>query len=89
MNRQHLCVCKLKNKILGHEIHLKKRPVGSVKVEDFELVKVEIPDIKEEGDFLVRNVWMSINPFLRIYMLKGTKFATPFELHTPLDGACI
>ena len=89
MNRQHLCVCKLKNKIIGHEIHLKKRPIGSVKVEDFELVKVEIPDIKEEGDFLVRNVWMSIDPFLRIYMVKGTKFAPPFELHKPLDGGCI
>ena len=89
MNRQRLCVCKLKNKIIGHEVHLKKRPAGSVKVEDFELVKVEIPDLKEEGNFLVRNVWMSIDPFLRIYMVKGTKFAPPFELHKPLDGGCI
>lgn len=89
LNRQRLCVCKLKNKIIGHEVHLKKRPAGSVKVEDFELVKVEIPDLKEEGNFLVRNVWMSIDPFLRIYMVKGTKFAPPFELHKPLDGGCI
>jgi NADPH-dependent curcumin reductase CurA len=79
----------LKNEILGHEIHLKKRPTGSVRVEDFELVKVEIPSLKEEGDFLVRNVWMSIDPFLRIYMVKGTRFAPPFELHKPLDGGCI
>jgi NADPH-dependent curcumin reductase CurA len=62
----------LKNEILGHEIHLKTRPTGSVRVEDFELVMVEIPSLKEEGDFLVRNVWMSIDPFLRIYMVKGT-----------------
>lgn len=89
LNRQRLCVCKLKNKIIGHEVHLKKRPAGSVKVEDFELIKVEIPDLKEEGNFLVRNVWMSIDPFLRIYMVKGTKFAPPFELHKPLDGGCI
>ncbi|HKU83913.1 MAG TPA: NADP-dependent oxidoreductase [Candidatus Nitrosocosmicus sp.] len=79
----------MKNERFGHEVHLKKRPIGSVKVEDFELVKVEIPDLKEEGDFLVRNIWMSIDPFLRIYMVKGTKFAPPFELHKPLDGGCI
>jgi NADPH-dependent curcumin reductase CurA len=89
LNRQHLGVCNLKNERLAHEVHLKKRPTGSVKAEDFELVKVEIPDLKEEGDFLVRNVWMSIDPFLRIYMVKGTKFAPPFELHKPLDGGCI
>ncbi|WP_458719688.1 NADP-dependent oxidoreductase [Candidatus Nitrosocosmicus sp. R] len=79
----------MKNERLGHEVHLKKRPSGSVKVEDFELVTVEIPDLKEEGDFLVRNIWMSIDPFLRIYMVKGTRFAPPFELHKPLDGGCI
>ncbi|MDN5847826.1 MAG: hypothetical protein L0H53_16295 [Candidatus Nitrosocosmicus sp.] len=47
----------MKNERLGHEVYLKKRPVGSVKVEDFELIKVEIPEIKEEGDFLVQNIW--------------------------------
>lgn len=89
LNRQWLGVCNLKNEGLGYEVHLKKRPTWSVKVEDFELVKVEIPDLKEEGDFLVRNVWMSIDPFLRVYMVKGTKFAPPFELHKPLDGGCV
>jgi NADPH-dependent curcumin reductase CurA len=79
----------LKNERLGQEVHLKKRPTGSVKVEDFELVKVKIPDLKEEGDFLVRNIWMSIDPFLRIYMVKGTRFAPPVELNKPLDGGCI
>ena len=63
--------------------------MGSVKVEDFELVKVEIPEIKEDGDFLVRNIWMSIDPFLRIYMVKGTRYAPPFELNKPLEGGCI
>ena len=30
---------------IGQEVHLKKRPVGSVKIEDFEIVKIEIPKI--------------------------------------------
>ena len=90
MNRHRLDVCILKNKRFGHEIRLKKRPVGSVKGGDFELVKAEIPEIKEEDDFLVRNIWMSIVPFLRIYMVKGTrKRSLPFELNKPLDWGCI
>lgn len=89
LNRQRLGVCNLKNEKYSHEVHLRKRPTGSVKVEDFELVRVEIPDLKEEGDFLVRNVWMSIDPFLRVYMVKGTRYAPPFELNKPLDGGCI
>ncbi|GEM_PF-242661 len=79
----------MKNERLGREVHLKNRPKGSVKEEDFEIVTVEIPALKEEGDFLVRNVWMSIDPFLRIYMVKGTRFVPPFELHKPLDGGCV
>lgn len=58
-------------------------------MEDFELVNVEVPDLKEEGDFLVRNIWMSVDPFLRIYMTKGTKHAPPFELNKSLEGGCI
>lgn len=81
--------CKLENKRSSHEIHLKKRPVGSVKEDDFELMKIEIPALKEEGDFLVRNIWMSVDPFMRIYMVRGSKFAPPFELNKPLEGGCI
>ena len=49
------------NKIIGKEIHLRKRPVGFVTEDDFELVDVEIPEIKKEGEFLVRNIWISID----------------------------
>ncbi len=38
-------------KLVGKEIHLKKRPAGFVTEDDFELVEVEIPEIKKEGEF--------------------------------------
>ena len=63
----------MKNKIVGKEIHLKKRPAGFVTKDGFELVEVEVPEIKKEGEFLVRNIWMSMDPFMRIYMVKGSK----------------
>ena len=39
------------NKIIGKEIHLKKRPVGFVTEDDFDLVEVEIPELRNEGEF--------------------------------------
>jgi NADPH-dependent curcumin reductase CurA len=65
------------NNIVSKEIHLKIRPTGFVTEDDFELVEVEVPEIKKEGEFLVRNIWMSIDPFMRIYMVKGSKIMPP------------
>ena len=53
---------------MSKEIHLKNRPSGYAD-KDFEIVEVEIPEVKKEGEFLVRNIWMSVDPFLRIYMV--------------------
>jgi NADPH-dependent curcumin reductase CurA len=78
-----------KNKIIGKEIHLKKRPAGFVTEDDFELVEIEIPEIKKEGEFLVRNIWMSVDPFMRIYMTKGSKIMPPAPLNKALNGGCI
>jgi NADPH-dependent curcumin reductase CurA len=75
----------LKNKIFGKEIHLRKWPAGFVTQDDFELVEVEIPEIKKEGEFLVRNIWMSVDPWMRVYMTKGSTV----ELNKALDGGCI
>src|SRR5919199_2407038 len=75
--------------MIGKEIHLKKRPAGFVTEDDFELVEVEVPEIKKEGEFLVRNVWMSVDPWMRIYMTKGSKIMSPVELNKALNGGCI
>src|ERR671924_772659 len=75
--------------MIGKEIHLKKRPAGFVTEDDFELVEAEIPEIKKEGEFLVRYIWMSVDPFMRIYMVKGSKIMPPIELNKPLNGGCI
>jgi NADPH-dependent curcumin reductase CurA len=79
----------LENKIVGKEIHLKKRPAGFVTEDDFELVEVEVPEVKKEGEFLVRNIWMSIDAFMRIYMTKGSRIMPPVELNKALNGGCI
>ena len=79
----------MENKTISKEIHLKRRPTGFVKEGDFELVEVTLPELKKEGEFLVRNIWMSVDPFLRIYMVKGSKVMPPVELNKVLTGGCI
>jgi NADPH-dependent curcumin reductase CurA len=79
----------LKNKIVGKEIHLKRRPMGFVTEDDFELVEVEVPEVRKEGELLVRNIWMSVDPFMRIYMTKGSRIIPPVELNKVLNGGCI
>jgi NADPH-dependent curcumin reductase CurA len=77
------------NKLISKEVHLKKRPAGFVREDDFELVEVEIPEIKKEGEYLVRNIWMSVDPFMRIYLTKGSKTMPLAQLNRPLNGGCI
>ena len=53
------------------------------------LFLVTIPELKKEGRVLVRNIWMSLDPFLRIYMVGGTKIMPPFKLNKAPSGGCI
>ena len=74
---------------ISKEIHLRKRPTGIVTEDDFEFADVKVPGIIKEGEFLVRNIWMSIDPFMRIYMVKGSKIRPSIELNKAIDGGCI
>jgi NADPH-dependent curcumin reductase CurA len=79
----------LKNKIVGKEIHLKKRPAGFVTEDDFGLVEVEVPEVRKEGEFLVRNIWMSVDPWVRIYMVNGSRIMPPVQLNKALNGGVL
>ena len=76
------------DKGVGREIHLKQRPVGTPTENDFELVKVNVPDPKE-GEFLVRNIWMSVDPYMRGRMRETKSYIPSFQLGKPLEGGCV
>ena len=48
----------------GQEIRLKQYPKEMPSEDMFELAKVDVPEPKD-GEFLVRNVWMSVDPYMR------------------------
>lgn len=76
------------NELVGYEIHLKERPLGIASENNFELVRIRVPDLKQ-GQILVRNVWMSVDPYMRGRMSETKSYLPPFELNKPLEGDCI
>ena len=74
--------------VVSHEIHMKERPIGMPTNENFEIVEVQIPGPRD-GEFLVRNIWMSVDPYMRGRMIERKSYVPPFELGKALEGGCI
>jgi NADPH-dependent curcumin reductase CurA len=70
------------------EIHLNARPVGEPAPADFKIVDTELPE-PAEGQILVRNTWMSVDPYMRERMNEGESYLPAFELGAALDGAAV
>lgn len=76
---------------IGREVHLKQYPNGMPSEEIFEIVKVNIPQPKE-GEFLVKNLWMSVDPYMRGRMKspeESKSYISSYRLRKPLEGSCI
>ena len=72
----------------SHEIQLAARPTGEPRDTDFKLVEVELPD-PGPGEALIRNHWMSVDPYMRNRMNDVESYIPPFELGAPLDGGAV
>lgn len=71
-----------------HEIHLASRPSGWPTAENFRLVEAELA-VPEPGQVLVRNTFMSVDPYMRGRMNDVKSYVPPFQLDAPLDGGAV
>jgi NADPH-dependent curcumin reductase CurA len=55
---------------------LKNRPVGVPQASDFELAQVPIRE-PEAGEVLVRNIYMSVDPYMRGRMVERKSYVSP------------
>ena len=69
----------------SREVRLAVRPVGFPKPSDFEIVTVELPELAS-GQVLVRNVYMSVDPYMRGRMNDVKSYAPPFALGETMYG---
>ncbi|GIX47827.1 MAG: NADP-dependent oxidoreductase [Candidatus Tectimicrobiota bacterium] len=74
--------------IKSREIHLKSRPVGLPSPDNFALVDVTLPD-PQPGQVLVRNHFMSVDPYMRGRMYDRPSYVPPFPLGAPLEGGSV
>ncbi len=72
----------------SREIRLKSRPTGLPGADNFALVSVEVP-APAAGEVQVKNLWMSVDPYMRGRMNDGKSYIPPFALDAVLQGGAI
>ncbi len=72
----------------NREIHLKSRPQGTPQLSDFDCVETDIPAIGE-GDILIRNAFMSVDPYMRGRMIERESYIPPFQIGAVLEGGAV
>ncbi|HTD38848.1 MAG TPA: NADP-dependent oxidoreductase [Candidatus Limnocylindrales bacterium] len=74
--------------VRSREVRLASRPVGEPADANFELATVDVGPAGE-GEILVKNTLMSVEPYMRGRMNDTKSYVPPFEIGKPLDGAAI
>ena len=72
----------------SREVRLASRPKGEPTLDNFSFTTVEVPDPKP-GEVLVRNVFMSVDPYMRGRMNEGKSYVPPFQIGQPLEGGAV
>jgi NADPH-dependent curcumin reductase CurA len=72
----------------AREIHLAARPTGEPAPSDFRLVSTELAD-PGAGEVLVRNLVMSVDPYMRGRMDDVPSYAPPWQLDEPARGGAV
>jgi NADPH-dependent curcumin reductase CurA len=73
---------------LNRQITLAARPSGFPKDSDFKLVESPIPAPKD-GEFLVRVIYMSVDPYMRGRMNDAKSYAAPVQLGEVMGGGAV
>ena len=72
----------------SREWQLTHRPHGVPVDEDFALVDVELP-APGDGEVVVRNSFLSVDPYMRGRMNDVKSYVPPFQLDEPMDGDAV
>lgn len=72
----------------SRQIHLASRPRGWPTADDFRLVEITVPEPGPD-EVLVRNVVMSVDPYMRGRMSEIPSYVPSFALDAPLEGGAV
>ena len=74
--------------VMNQQIHLVSRPTGEPSVDNFKLVSAAVPELAD-GQVLVRNHFMSLDPYMRGRMNDGKSYAQPQALDAVMGGGTV
>ena len=72
----------------GLEVHLVARPRGEPTPADFAVVQKPVPELAD-GQVLVQNSFMSVDPYMRGRMNDVKSYVPPFALGAVMDGGAV
>ena len=72
----------------NRQITLAARPEGWPKLSDFQLVETDLPQ-PQEGEVLVRTLYLSVDPYMRGRMNARKSYAAPVELGDVMVGEIV
>ncbi|MGA9746701.1 MAG: NADP-dependent oxidoreductase [Nocardioides sp.] len=70
------------------QIRLASRPVGEPDADTFESVTVDLPGL-EEGQVLLRTLWLSLDPYMRGRLSAAKSYAAPVEVGDVIVGGTV
>jgi len=68
--------------------HLMSRPQGLPTPDNFALKEFDPPPLGD-GQLRVRNLWLSVDPYMRGRMNDVKSYVPPFQLGAPMDGGAV
>ena len=72
----------------SRDVQLAKRPVGMPNDDDFQVVETPVAE-PHSGQIQVRNLCMSVDPYMRGRMVDRKSYVPPFQIGETLTGGCI
>jgi len=67
---------------------LKSRPTGLIKPDNFELVSEPVPDLGD-GQLLIRNVYLSLDPAMRGWLVDRPSYVPPVQIGDVMRGLVV
>src|SRR5262249_5840230 len=73
---------------VNRQILLKSRPEGAPSLDNFELAQAPMPE-PGEGEVLMRNLYLSLDPYMRGRMSAAKSYAAPAATGRPMVGGTV
>ncbi len=73
---------------IRRSVVLKRRPSGSPRPEDFEVVEGRVPE-PQPGEVVTRTLWLSIDPYMRGRLSDRKSYAPPVQIGEVMTGETI